>query len=177
LEGLVGDVEEEEKKRNVSDLPGATVSEADLLLDKVYGDYVHQNSGQHLDGGIVDDEEWQNYWRRLIVYHSLTYDAPKGAVGKRFVEELAVIIQGIISRKWNAERFIIFQMVILQRARGVSGSGAIRARIINRLDAWKRGEFLSLVQMTERDMKASLTSKQKGTTPEQRAKIFNQKLM
>jgi hypothetical protein len=51
------------KKRNVSDLPGATVSRA--TLDKVYGDHVHQNSGQHLDGGIVDEGGKMG---RLMVY-------------------------------------------------------------------------------------------------------------
>jgi hypothetical protein len=90
---------EEEKKRNVSDLPGATISNTDLLFYEVYGDYVHQNSGQHLDGGIADDELWQNYWRRIIVYPSLTYAALSGAVGRRFVDMLAVILEGIKSRK------------------------------------------------------------------------------
>ena len=56
-------VGEEEEERNVGDLPGATIAAADRLLDTVYGDYVHQNSDQHLDGGIADDALWQNYWR------------------------------------------------------------------------------------------------------------------
>jgi hypothetical protein len=147
--------------RTISDLPGAIISDADLQLYEVFGDYVHQNSGQHLDGGIADDELWQNYWRRLIVYHSLTYDAPSGAVGRRFIDMLAVILEGLISRKWNAERFIVFQMVVLQRTRDVTRAADIKERITKRLDAWERGEFLSLVQMTERGMQAALTSKRK----------------
>jgi hypothetical protein len=43
--------EEEEKKRNDSDLPGTNISNADLQLYEVFGDYVHQKSGQHSDGG------------------------------------------------------------------------------------------------------------------------------
>ena len=46
--------EEEEEERNVGDLPGATILAADRLLDTVYGDHVHQNLGQHLDGGIAN---------------------------------------------------------------------------------------------------------------------------
>jgi hypothetical protein len=42
--------------RNVSDLPSIKVSGADLQFDGVFEDYVHQNSGQHLDGGIADDD-------------------------------------------------------------------------------------------------------------------------
>jgi hypothetical protein len=173
----VGEEKEEEKKRNVGDLPGAIISDADLQLYGVYGDYVHQNPGQHLDGGIADDKLWQNYWRRLIVYHSLTYDAPNGAVGRRFVDMLAVLVEGIVSRKWNAEKFIVFQMVILQRSRDVTSAKGIKDRINKRLDGWGRGEFLDLVQDTEREMKAALTSNQKGSTSEQRAKIFNQKML
>ena len=39
-------VGEEEEERIVGDLPGATISDADRLLDTVYGDHVHQNPGQ-----------------------------------------------------------------------------------------------------------------------------------
>jgi hypothetical protein len=44
----------------VGDLPGATISEADLKLMKVYGDYIHQNDGTHLNGGVQDDSVWQD---------------------------------------------------------------------------------------------------------------------
>jgi hypothetical protein len=74
---------------------------------EVFGDYVHQNPGQSLDGGIADDKLWQDYWRRLTVSHSLTYDAPSGVVGRRSIDMLAVILEGIISRKWDAERFMV----------------------------------------------------------------------
>jgi hypothetical protein len=61
--------------------------EADLLLDRVYGDHVHQNPGTHLDGGITNDVMWQDYWSScLVVCPSQTYDAPNGAVGHRYIE-------------------------------------------------------------------------------------------
>jgi hypothetical protein len=41
------------------DLPGVTISEAELKLMKVYGDHIHQNDGTHLDGGMKDDDAWQ----------------------------------------------------------------------------------------------------------------------
>ena len=64
------------------DLEDAQLSDADRKLDAVYGDHVHQNPGQHLHAGIAEDEEWQGYWQRLIIYPSRVYDAPSGAVGK-----------------------------------------------------------------------------------------------
>ena len=40
---------------------------------------------------------------------------------------------------WNLERFIIFQTVILKRARHITTSQAIRWRTEKRLDAWDSG--------------------------------------
>jgi hypothetical protein len=41
---------------------------------------------------------WQNYWERLVVYPSKTYTIPKGAIGKRFIKELAQLLKDIIGR-------------------------------------------------------------------------------
>ena len=48
-------------------------------------------------------------------------------------------------RLWNSERFIVFQTVILKRARNFTTSKAIRRRIKNRLDAWAEGKYSMLV--------------------------------
>jgi hypothetical protein len=167
----------DEEERNVGDLPGAHISEADLLLEKVFGDYVHQNPGTHLNGGIADDVDWQEYWSRLIVFPGSQYDAPKGAVGRRFVEMVADLLDGVKNRKLNSEKFLVFQMVILQRTRDVKRSRDIRKRLSDRMDAWDEGRFPMLVQTTEGDMKANLSAKQGNTTPEQRVKIYNQKIL
>jgi hypothetical protein len=45
------------------------------------------------------------------------------------------------------------------------------------MDAWAEGKFDMLIQETERDMKTYLSTKQGGMSPEQRAKIFNQKML
>jgi hypothetical protein len=102
------------------DLPDYVITDADIKLDEVYGDHVHQNSGKHLDGKVADDPMWQNYWERLVVYPFKTYSIPTGAVGKRFIRELAQLLDDTIKRKCNSEQFITFQMVILQRVSGVN---------------------------------------------------------
>jgi hypothetical protein len=104
----------------VGDLPGAIVSDADRMLDKVYGDHVHENPGTYLNGGIEDDAMWQRYHRRLIVYPSQRYDAPNGNVGHCLVETMTSLFEGIRSRKWNSERFLLFQIVLLQQTREVT---------------------------------------------------------
>jgi hypothetical protein len=40
----------------------SVTSEADIKLMSVYGDYIHQNDGTHLDGEIADDTLWQERW-------------------------------------------------------------------------------------------------------------------
>ncbi len=107
--------EDVHQDRENGDLPGATILDADRILEKVYGDYVHQNSGAHLDGGITNNAMWQGFWRRLIACPSSTYDVPSGAVGKRLVEKIAEELRGVKSRKWNSERFVLFSLVVLQR--------------------------------------------------------------
>ena len=50
------------------DFSSAKVSEANLKLDMVYGDHIHENSGHHLHGGIgaAQDMLWQRYHKTLI---------------------------------------------------------------------------------------------------------------
>ena len=117
--GMPEQDKEKAEEQSIGDLPGVELSDADRMMDKVYGDHVHQNPGTHLRGDIPDDEMWQDYWRRLIVFTSQTYDALSGAVGRRFIEMLAEMlpVHGIKARKLNPERFIIFQLVILQRSK------------------------------------------------------------
>ena len=117
------------------DVPWYAPTLEDLRLQDVYGDWVHGNTGTHLDGGIPDDGLWQRWWRDLAVMPPLRYDAPSGKVGRRFVNVLAMELRVIRDRRWNSERFIVFQTVTLQRARHVTASRDIRRRIEKRLDA------------------------------------------
>ena len=78
------------------------------------------------------------------------YDALSGKVGRRFVGTLGVEMQGVRDRRWNSERFIVFQTVILQRARHVTKSHAMRRRIEKRLGAWGEGKHAMLVGDTLR---------------------------
>ena len=48
-----------------SDLPYFTPGRAHLLLQRIYGDFMHQNDGSYLDGGFTDDAIWKRRWCRL----------------------------------------------------------------------------------------------------------------
>ena len=74
------------------------------------------------------------------------YDKPSKKVGNIFLVILYVEIDRVRSRKWNSERVIVFQSVILQCAQGVDNSAKIRNRILFQLDLWNRGAFDDLMK-------------------------------
>ena len=60
-------------------------------------------------------------------------------MGRRFVNVLVKEMRRVLDRRWNSERFIVFQTVALQRARHVTSSRDIRRSIEKRLDVWEAG--------------------------------------
>ena len=92
------------------------------MIYGVYQDWVHQNPGDHLDARIAEDIKWQARWKTLVCMPTQRYDVPSGKVGKIFVGILSIELDGFRARKWNAERVIFFQSVILQRAQGINNS-------------------------------------------------------
>ena len=83
-----------------------------------------------MDGGIAEDSKWQERWKKIVCMPTQRYDAPSRKVGKIFVVILSVELDGVRARRWDTERVIVFQSVILQRAQGVNNSAQIRKRIL-----------------------------------------------
>ena len=119
---------------------------------------MHANAGNHLHGGITDNIVWQGWWRDLAVMPSHCYDAPSGKVGLQFVGDLKSELCGVRGRRWNSERFIVFQTVILQRDFHVTASHTIRRCIKKRLDAWDDGIHRMLVDQMLRTYVQYLTA-------------------
>ena len=128
-----------------ADLPGFTPERAHLLLQGIYGDFPHHNSGSHLDRGIADDAAFQHCWCRLAAQSAIWYATPSGAVGRRFTAILAVEWRGGFSQSWNFERPLVFAHVILTKTLGVYRARGIRAQIIRCMDLWERGQHVGLV--------------------------------
>ena len=154
-------------------MPGYVPTPEELRLREVYGDWFHGNSGMHLDGGVADNSEWQAWWRDLVVMPSRRYDAPSGKVGRRFVGMFGAKMQGVRYRRWNLERFIVFQTVILQRARHVTASHVIRRRVEKRLDAWGASKHAMLVGDTLRSCEEYLTTARREEKAEHRAQTYH----
>ena len=87
-----------------------------------------------MDGGITEDSKWQARWKKIVCVPTQCYNASSRKVGNRFVVILSVELDGVRARKWNADRVIVFQSVILQLAQGVNNSAQIRKHILFRLD-------------------------------------------
>ena len=48
------------------DLPDIHLLGADYILYGLYQDWVHQNPGDHLDVGVVEDSKWQERWKNCL---------------------------------------------------------------------------------------------------------------
>ena len=131
-------------------LPNYVPTGGDRRIQVVYRDWVHSKYRSHLSGDIADDQEWNTRWENLVVVTTRWYDAPIGRVGRRFVHALAAELTGVRKRRWNAERFIVFQAETLQSARQVIKYYEIWRQIDQRLDAWEAGEHEMLAEDTAR---------------------------
>ena len=109
---------------------------------------------------------------KLVFVLTQRYDASSGKVVKRFVVILSVKIDGVRARKWSVERVIVFQSVILQRAKGDKNSAKIRKRIFFRLDLWNRGAFDELVKDTYNSAMGYLVKSCGTQTMEERHQMF-----
>ena len=132
-----------------ADLLGFTPERAHLLLQRVYGYFLHHNNRSHLEGGAADDALWHRCWRRLSAQSESWYATPSGAVGCRFTEIFAAEWQGVLDRIWNYERPLIFAHVVLTKTLGIRRAQKIWARITRRMDLWERGLHAGLVGDTK----------------------------
>ena len=82
-------------------------------------------------------------------------------------------LRGVLNRRWNSERFVVFQTVALQRARHVTAYRNIRRRIEKRLDTGEAGHFAMLVEDTLKSSTQYLTAVHREETAEHRANTFH----
>ena len=126
-------------------LPDFNPERVHLLLQGVYGDYLHSNDGSHLDGGVADDAIWQRRWHQLAAQSAIWYTTPSGAVGHRFAAILTAEWRGVLGRSWNSEIPLVFSHVVLTKTSSVHRSKEIRARITSQMDLWERVLHVGLV--------------------------------
>ena len=157
----------------LSDLPGYQTTDVDQKLYEVYGDYIHQNDGTHLDGGIENNDEWAEQWRRLVSLPQKTYDVPKGKVGRKFTTLLAVELNNVLDRKSNAEKFLAFQICMLVKDKKVKKSSDIKRRIWTRMEAWENQFYPEMIDDTVETLKINQSRLTLNESKEKRTKIFH----
>ena len=95
---------------------------------------MHQNSGDHFDGGIAEDSKWQARWEKLVWMTAQRYGASSGNVRKRLFGILSVELDGDCTSKWSAERVVVFRSVILKRSQDIDYPAQFRKGILFLLD-------------------------------------------
>jgi hypothetical protein len=127
------------------------LTDTDHRLCSVFGDTIHQNDGTHLDGGIgvAEDAKWQRLHLRVVACNLPLYDLPNGRWATRFLETLTNLCVGVVERRWNSERPLVFQACILQTVRGISRFHDVKPIIWGRLDAWDAERYVALVREVE----------------------------
>eukprot|EP00957_Ditylum_brightwellii_P131375 10019594-Ditylum_brightwellii.AAC.1 len=88
-----------------------------------------------------DNATWQQHWLDLTVLPNQLYDVPSGAIGRRFLFTLSEILDGVVERRWNVERFIVDTRVILQCQKGVRSYHDVWRRMEHRMDLWEKGDY------------------------------------
>ena len=112
------------------DLPDVFLIGADYMFYGVYQYWMHKNPGEQFYGVIAEDSKCKARWEKIVCIPTQHYDAPSGKFRKRFFGILSVELNRVCDSKFNAERVIVFQSVILQRAQGVNNSAQICKRIL-----------------------------------------------
>ncbi len=136
----VRDIEGEE------DLACQVLHPCDNQLIAVFGDSIHCNDGNHLDGGIADNGVWQGRYDRVVSHPHPMYNPPKGGIGQRVIAKLAREFRGMREQKWNSERTLIFAACVLRKSPGIIHARDIKRRVERRLTLWVGGQYNALVQ-------------------------------
>ena len=75
-------------------------TERDALLADVYnGEYVHDNDGSHITRIIPGSKEGSDFLHQLLPYPLRQYDLPNSGVGLQIVEELVMLVEGVVDGK------------------------------------------------------------------------------
>ena len=73
------------------------------------------------------------------------YYMPPWKVGQQFTSFLSAEWRGVLNRKWNFKRPLVFAHVVLTETLGTRKAREIQVRIDRQLDLWDRGIHAGLV--------------------------------
>ena len=97
---------------------------------------MHRTPGNHLHGGVANDESMQTLYAMVITTPHPMYSPPKGPAGKKFIVAFAAEWRKVRKRETNSEQALIFPACIIREAKGVSRAKSIKRRDLQRLALW-----------------------------------------
>ena len=140
--------EEEEDPKRDADLLRQPENACDRKLKAVYGgDCLHHNTGEHLHGGVANDEAMQFLYNLVVSYPHPLYSPPRGIAGNTFIEKQAKEFELVRTRETNSECALIFAACILRKERGISRASSIKRRILRMIELWDAGKIPELVEV------------------------------
>ena len=122
---------------------------ANRRLEEVCGDYVHDNPGTHLHGGIGEEMNTKHisYLNRLIPYSFSVIRPPNDKIGKAFVNKLANLINGLLQRDFNLEYIPLFMILMTYKVPDCTSASNIKKLMKDRLERFedpsKLGQLVS----------------------------------
>eukprot|EP00957_Ditylum_brightwellii_P157480 11985447-Ditylum_brightwellii.AAC.1 len=126
---------------------------------------------------MEDNVFWQQHWLDLTALPNQRYDMPSGAIGRWFLFALTEILDGVVERQWNAERFIVYMAVTLQRQKGVRSYHGVRRRMEHYMDLWEKGDYKVLVEDTIKVNKRQQSTGQCNKLAEHIRQVYTQMLL
>jgi hypothetical protein len=81
--------------------------------------------------------------------HPASVRPPQQPLGTSVLEMLTDLWVGVVERRWNSERPLVFQACVLQRVRGISCFHDVKPIIWGRLNAWDARRYVALVREVE----------------------------
>ena len=130
------------------------------------------------DGEDDNSDAWIVWWKRLVsVCSGSVYDLPGGNVGREFVGMLADEVKMVSSKIAGSERLIVFCRVVLQRNRMIKKGCDIRLLVKRRLEAWRSGNFIGLVDEAVRCARSLGSRSGAELTHEHVVKVFTRLMM
>ncbi len=145
---------------------------ADEKLISIYRDSIHHNFRLHLSSNIVNDEEQQFVYCKVVSFNHQKYKLPSGKLGKLIVSTLAHEFKGICKNWCDSKSPLLFLDFIICKTHTITAANYICAHIMQQLDWLDVGDYIALIN-NSCDEANIHTVNHKDPTFEAKSQCFN----
>ena len=93
--------------------PPPDLLEATKKIQLLYGDWLHQETGTSLLGGIANDPVFQEFLKSLVSLPMRFYYLPNESIYKLFFHHLSLVECRVVIQLCNFGQFLMFSIVFL----------------------------------------------------------------